>query len=264
MRICAEKYLLINFIMNLLILSTAYRGHWFCARPRVVAAALVGAVYALFETALEISLAFRLIALPLTLLIAFPLRDKSLFLQASFMAACLSMCVSAVMRAVINGANGAVWAIPLGILAGGTAARLLAARLRIRRMSASVLMRVNIGNDTREFTALVDTGNLLTEPLSALPVLIADEQALGRHITRRLMSETSTREIAFSSVGGDGGMRCAKPDRLEVLSGLRWKKVPDMWLGLYSGNMNKGVHALAPVSVLRAIKTKINAEEAYS
>ncbi len=264
MHICAEKYLLVNFIMNLLVLSIAYRGHWFCRRPRVVVAALAGAVYALIETALGISHAFRTPALLLTFLIAFPLRDKSLFAQASFMAACLSMCVSAVMRAIVTKAGGAAWAIPLGVLAGGAVARLLAARCRLRRMSASVLMRVIIGRDTREFAALIDTGNLLTEPCSALPVLIADERALGRRISRLIKSNTDIREIAFSSVGGDGGMRCARPDRLEVFSGLRWRRAPDMWLGLYSGNMNRGVHALAPASVMRAMKQKINAGEAYS
>ena len=47
-------------------------------------------------------------------------------------------------------------------------------------------------------------------------------------------------------IGGLGVIECLRTDRMEVNFSGKWRKAPDMWLGLYPGVMRGGVHALAP------------------
>jgi len=91
------------------------------------------------------------------------------------------------------------------------------------------------------FPALIDTGNRLHEPLSGLPVLIAEE-SLVRHI----LPDRGYRTLAYGGVGGEGRMPCFRPDAVWVYRGLTRRPGPDIWVAVSPRPLPGLVQALAP------------------
>lgn len=240
--VSAEVYLAANLLFDFFLLCLSARGTWFFRPERLASAALVGALSALVFEALMLPAAAFAAVIPVCL-IAFPLTDGRRFLAASarvlLYAFLLAGAMDAVRRAgaargvqVLTG-MGAVWAAD-------------ALGRQIRPEQDRVQLRVWSGGRWRRFAALVDTGNLLREPLSALPVLIADEAALGRQAYRTLSAQAGLRTAGFQTVGGEGELLCVRPERIEVRAGEHWRQAPDLWIGLYPGRLRGNVHALAP------------------
>ncbi|MFR6027787.1 MAG: sigma-E processing peptidase SpoIIGA, partial [Christensenellales bacterium] len=63
------------------------------------------------------------------------------------------------------------------------------------------------------FPALIDTGNRLREPMSGLPVLIAEASLLDGLLGGEL-APGLTRQVAFGGLGGCGTVRCFHPDHV--------------------------------------------------
>ena len=229
MEVSAEGYLAVNFLFDFFLLCLPARGTWFFRPERLVPAALLGALSALaFETlALPGAAAFAAVV-PMCL-IAYPLADGRRFLAASARVLLYAFVLAGAMEAARRVGAGQAAQMLAG-MAAVWAVDALGRQLRPER--DTVQLRVWSGGRWRRFAALVDTGNLLREPLSALPVLIADETALGT--------------AAFRTVGGDGELSCVRTERMEVRVGERWKSAPDVWIGLYPGRLRGNVHALAP------------------
>mgnify|MGYP004518685661 FL=1 len=243
MEVSAEGYLAVNFLFDFFLLCLPARGTWFFRPERLVPAALLGALSALaFETlALPGAAAFAAVV-PMCL-IAYPLADGRRFLAASARVLLYAFVLAGAMEAARRVGAGQAAQMLAG-MAAVWAVDALGRQLRPER--DTVQLRVWSGGRWRCFAALVDTGNLLREPLSALPVLIADETALGRQTYRALAAQTGLRTAAFRTVGGDGELACVRPERMEVRVGERWKSAPDVWIGLYPGRLRGNVHALAP------------------
>ncbi len=241
--VSAEGYLMVNLLFDFFLLCLPARGTWFFCPGRLVPAALFGALSALAFEALALPLAAAFAAVVPMCLIAYPLADGRRFLSASARVLLYAFVLGGAMEAVRRmGSGQAVQA-----LAGMAAAWAVDAMGRqIRPERDTVQLRVWSGGRWRRFPALVDTGNLLREPLSALPVLIADETALGRQAYRALAAQTGRRAAAFRTVGGDGELPCVRPERMEVRAGGGWRRAPDVWIGLYPGRLRGSVHALAP------------------
>ena len=91
------------------------------------------------------------------------------------------------------------------------------------------------------FSALIDTGNRLREPLSGLPVLIA-EAALVRDI----LPETGYRMLGYGAIGGNGRMACFHPDALWICRGPRKRRGPDVWVAVSPEPLPGLCQALAP------------------
>ncbi|MBR3929907.1 MAG: sigma-E processing peptidase SpoIIGA [Clostridia bacterium] len=258
MRVAIEEYLLINFLMDFLFLYLAARGTWFFSIKRLCFAASLGSGYALFSAFFRGKMIFHAAAFMVISLIAFPSRDKRLFFRTILIALAGIFVLGSVVRLCALFGGGTLLSGLLGVLLGSVSLSALKGAFEQSACDHSVRFRVRYRDASAEFTAIVDTGNLLKEPLSALPVLIADEDALGEKIMARAAGEGNLREAAFASIGGDGRMKCLRADEMTVHVSGRWVKAPDMWLGIYPGKMRGGVHALAPpiVSAKTRAKTK--------
>ncbi len=246
MRIAVEEYLLINFLMDFLFLYLASRGTWFLNLKRLLIAALSGSAYALLNAYWSMPVPVHILAFSGSMLLAFPFGDIRLFMRSVFLSAIGVFVFASTVRMCLRIWEGTLAGAIFGILVGCVNITALKAAFQRAGNERSARFRVRYREEVAEFTAIIDTGNLLREPLSALPVLIADEEALGRRFNERAFRESVFREAAFASVGGDGRMKCLRADEIRMNVSGRWTAAPDMWLGLYPGRMRGGVHALAP------------------
>lgn len=244
MKASAEGYLLLNFFTDFLILALASRGICFVRWRRVFLSAVFGAAYSLWDAVVLLPIWADGIALIAMLAAANGFSNLRSFLRASANAFLITFVLKESAQAMLSGESGCIpyWA---GIALGSAVSLIMLSANTRKRSRINIAMRVEYKEGRREFTALVDTGNLLTEPLSALPVVIADERALGKQSAKRMFAH-SERTVGFGAVGGDGQMKVIRPERMEIHDGRRWVKAPDMWLGLYPGRMTGSVHALAP------------------
>ena len=254
MRVAIEEYLLINFLMDFLFLYLASRGTWFFSKKRLLCASAAGSAYALLHALFRFPAIVHAAAFACTAVIAFPFRERRLFFRTFFTALTGLFVLGSTARLCISNGGGTLLSGLLGAISGTASLIALKATFERTENDQSARFRVRFRDACAEFTAIIDTGNLLKEPLSALPVLIADEEALGKSFMARVASESIFREAAYASVGGDGRMKCLRADEMMVVISGKWVKTPDMWLGLYPGRMRGGVHALAPP----VIDTKTN------
>lgn len=220
-----ELFLLDNLLMNILILRLAaaarsVRIHFF----RMLLASALGAFYA----ALAVSTAPFLLSWPMKLasglLMAFALpvwnwRSYCQGVIAVLIAAAAIGGIAAALSFSMGGGlqNGYVVApVPLRIAllaaaaAAGTPA--LIRRLMGRRLSGTVRVRIREGNTSREYRGCIDSGNMLSDPVSGRPVIIVFDPGFNR---------SADIPIPCSTVGWDGIVKAFRPDSVEIYND-RW------------------------------------------
>ncbi len=258
MRVAIEEFILINFLMDFLFLYLASRGTWFFSLKRLLWASLLGSIYSLIALINRLPPFFHSLSFALMTLTAFPIRDKGLFLRTVFIAFTGLFVLGSAVRLSLKNGGGTLLMGIIGAGAGAVLVSVMKAAFEKTGNERQAYFFVRLGESFSEFSAIIDTGNLLKEPLSALPVLIADEQALGKSFLSRAQKEKNARQAAYASIGGDGKMMLIRADEIRVNVSGRWVHAPDMWIGIYPGRMRGGVHALAPpvVSIKNRGKSK--------
>lgn len=100
---------------------------------------------------------------------------------------------------------------------------------------------------------LIDTGNRLSEPVSGLPVIVAEEAALGDILPREFYlhedRQLGFRRLAYGGVGGSGTLRCFMPEKLTV----NGEAAGDIWVAAYPGKLPGKFSALAPPALVGKI-----------
>lgn len=111
-------------------------------------------------------------------------------------------------------------------------------------------LEIRCGTAHMEVTALIDTGNLLRDPLTALPVIVISRRAARRLIPAPAptMLNPGLRRMPIRTVAGPSSMVIFRPDRLRLLHQGDWVDVQAM-LGVAPDSYD-GVQALAPASLL--------------
>lgn len=100
----------------------------------------------------------------------------------------------------------------LGTAAVGGGMIVLLTCQRNRKAGSPVCMlSIQMSGRRVRFPAAVDTGNVLVEPLSNLPVIVVEKRAL-----RGMEAARPHREVPFASVGGQGVLYAYFPDRVWV------------------------------------------------
>jgi stage II sporulation protein GA (sporulation sigma-E factor processing peptidase) len=138
-------------------------------------------------------------------------------------------------------------ALLLTALAAASMVLFSASALR-RRGGVAARYPVRIWHEGRRFqvNALLDTGNLLREPLSGLPVVLLD-RSLGQKLVG---SSRDAVEIPFGTAGGISIVRAVPAERVEALCGGKWKNLGDLYLASCKGSLSGGVDALLPPAAL--------------
>ena len=252
-----EAYWLLNFLWDALLMALAARslGFW-RLRPVLVSAAL-GATLACLSGRLSwavAALAPLLMSLAASLRLAAPWRQAASGIRRApalalrfLLASALAGGISSLIQRILGGwslsslgASMALCAVSMGLVLRRQAAPVPPETLRLR-----LLWR----RRAVEFPALVDTGNRLREPLSGLPVLVAEEGLLRPLLPPGCDPAALPRGfrlVGYGGVGGSGRMPCFRPDRIQALRRGAWRDAPDAWVALYPGKLPGRARALAP------------------
>ncbi len=257
-----ENFLLLNACMDAALLCVALR--W-CARPlriwRIALASLLGAVYAaaacLPRLASLRSLPVALIASALMLCVAARWHRWLHLLRAVALLCAVTFLMGGTVFALAQALGGLPLIAPLGAVlavALGAAARRGMRRARQVRLAQ---IRLRYGDADAEVEGLVDTGNLLTEPFSGLPVVIVPQALLrsllpeGCDPTRLETLPPGFRLVCAATTGGTRMLMCFRPSSMEVRCQGVWQPVRAMVaIGLHA--MPEGALALIPAALVAA------------
>ena len=236
---CVEAFFLFNLLMDFCILFAVSRSMGCFRFRRIWLASSIGAGYAVaakMQPALSGPMTQFIMLIPFSALVAGPAPWR-MHLSAS-----LSLPVTALATGACAEKMGlACFTLPLLLLPLA-----LTAGTRFRR---SVLMTQPVNIEVRHhgrvmrFAACVDTGNRLSEPFSGQPVLIA-----SAHLLRHVLPSSGYRLVPYDSVGGDGTLRCFRPDRLYILTNGHRRPAPQSWIAIYPGRLPGPFQALAPAA----------------
>lgn len=235
MRVSIELFLLDNWLMNCAALCCSAALSGLCFRKALAPfLCLVGAAYAL----LALSVWQWLLSLPVRVafgfVLALGLRCNSF---KSYARAVISVLLSAfllggLLLLLTRSAQGA-YGMAGGVLIGSIGIRavlcciaiaaMLPRFLRYLRTAArveSAYLRARITLSGRQFdvVALLDTGNLLIEPVTGLPVvLLADCPDIRQSYP-----------VQFNGIGGAGELLCAHATHAEVKINGEWREMDVM------------------------------------
>lgn len=206
-------------------------------------------------------------------LISFGFRSWHRFLRSAIYVVLVTACYAGLMLAVwllaaprgliVN--NGSVYidiSPELLVAVTVTAYALLSlfsARLRKRNLVRSwCTVTVCAGENHVELDAIIDTGNLLSEPFSGLPVIVAEYDALLPVLPRGFEqypegadAGSGLRVIPYSGVGGGGVMLAFRPERITAALPGRKPQTADAYIGvLRTGRVGKEHHAIVNPDIL--------------
>ena len=248
-----ELFLLDNALMNSLILRTAAA---MLSRRlpcwRMIAASVLGAIYAALSVGtvpLLMSLPMKLVlGLLMALAIPFKTAKEYMFSALALFVSTFAVGGAAVGLAFLLGGkleNGFLLAaVPLRVMLGSA---LLASfmprvirRVLERRLVNNSRLRIEIIHKGVSIcaSAIVDTGNMLCEPMSGLPVVV---------ISSRELECFATIPIPCRTVSGNEVVYGFRPDKLQ-LSG-KMNAVLDVFVAIGSVSI-EGADALIPPSAL--------------
>jgi len=120
----------------------------------------------------------------------------------------------------------------------------------LQRCSAPQCISIRIGYQGRRLslTALVDSGNLLRDPLTHLPVIVISRKAASRLLPSVHELEPGMRLIRVRTVAGSTLMPILRPEQLELSQQHRWISTEAI-VGLSPDGYN-GFQALVPSQLL--------------
>lgn len=248
-----ESVLLTEFIIDVAVLWAALRGKHRLRPMRLVAAGITGAMascIAVLTSARAVYIASAAVAVPAMLFIC-----TGAVRQTGLMGSIASiLTVSALIAAAADILQG----IPpvFAALPAASAAAFAAASRRRWLDTWDAALDIGLSGRRASVDALIDTGNRLIEPISGLPVIVAEEGALTALLPEGYaaggMDQAGFRRIAYGGVGGDGTLLCFMPDSISA----EGQPIYGIWIAVYPGKLPGKYHALAPAAVMDILSKK--------
>ena len=237
-----ELYMLLNLAPDLALLGAASRALGLFNARRVLAAGALCAAYAAVAAAHPLPWASLPAQLALLAGISVLMTRRTSLRMARCFALSLGCAalVSGGAARLMPGHAGPLRAFE-GIAAGILALSLLFSARPPHSCDYRVRIRLEGEGGYARFPALVDTGNRIREPISGLPVLIAEASLL-----RGILPREGFRELHYGAVGGEGCMRCFRPEGVWIERGGRATRGPEVWVAVAPGRLPGAFQALAP------------------
>lgn len=254
MEVSVEGYFAVNALMSAAVFTLASRQAGRVRRGAVAMASVLSGAGAAAVQAGALPARFAPALMLLCALLALGRRSPGAWLRG--LAACaLWTCAFAGAALLMRGeaplhSMGRVPLYALPVLLAG----LCLTRGGRARLPERVRLRIATRMGEAEVTALVDTGNVLREPISGLPVVIVARERLNGILDPVCLDEDELlppgfRLVRYEALGGGGLMRCFRPLSLKRLEKKRWIDAPEMWVAVYPGKMPGMPDALAPPAV---------------
>lgn len=221
--------------------------------PRPCRILLTAAILALFTMAAQMAPPLmRLIALAAPCaapILAWPDAPRRMRLRLAMLSAGLSLLMAGMLRLMAGLALPGPLALALGC-AGICAMPALLPRAGDAPPCTSV--RLRIASRSVTLTALVDSGNLLRDLVTGLPVIVISRRSAARllppHAPGVLLP--GMRLMTVRTISGSALMTILRPDEVSILAGQRWQRAEAL-LGL-SPDGYEGFQALVPASLLHS------------
>lgn len=263
--------LILNYFMLLTVSRVLHRGD---KRLRLLLGAAVGAVYALFiflpEMGFLYSAGLKVLLSVGIVLAAFRFSGPKALLRLVLMFYLVSFLFGGLIFACylfftppgLLVRNGVVYLdvspVALILLSGACYVLLTLLSRLVRRHEADFYgVSLTVGEHTAAFPALLDTGNTLRDPLSGVPVLVAEYQAVRPLLPRRLWDvfekgafdplpdlagtgwENRLRLVPYAGVGGGKGLLPAfRPDLLAITAKKETVKTNDVLIAVCGGRLS--------------------------
>lgn len=246
--IYADALFLINFCVDYLCLFIAGRLTKRGAKvKRLLSGAALGAAYAFFPLAVAlpfpVSLLSHCAAACAVCAAAFGFRTgaKRFFasvgafigteaLTGGLTGGLISLCADG------GAASGspAGFAAAIAVSGGAAAAYALACRRKKAALSCEICFEA--GGESVKARLLVDSGNLVTEPFSALPVIILSHTALPFPLSSPESAEfpLPLRVVPFRTGAGEGCLYAFRPERLEIGSFAGKRRLAEAYIAVDS------------------------------
>lgn len=256
-----EGFLLRNACMNAALLCVALR--WSGERIRAWRVALAAALGALYAAAAYLPGLSALRALPWAALacaamlwVAARWRKALHLLRALALMFCATFLMGGTVYALSQALGGAALYWQLGATAAACLAVVLGRHARHARL-ARTRVRVCLGEACAELDGLVDSGNLLRDAVSGLPVVIAPHAAVrallpeGCDPARLETLPIGFRLVRAVSTGGSRTLMCFRPGSLCLRDAGEWKAVCAM-VAVAPQALPEGELALIPAALMAA------------
>lgn len=275
--IYVDVLLCVNFFIDCMLLYISGRiAGGRLSRSRMCLGAVVGAVDSLVLLLPDIGRFFSLIntvaAAGLMSLTAYGIKDRRRLARGYMWLMLTTLCYGGLMTALwlyvsppaLTVTNGVVYVdiSPL-MLIGGTvicyAVMSVGARIAKRKneINSVCSVRVTFREMSVEGQGLIDTGNLLKEPFSGYPVLIAErafvEPILDDEFVYALDGKggSNVRVIPYSSVGGKGVIFAFRPDFVEIEADGERYECDKVYIGvLKSGKVSSSASIIINPDIL--------------
>lgn len=265
--IYADILFIINFSLDYLCLFLSSRILNCAARlPRLLLGAVFGGVYAfvpyIFTLKTYISLPLHLLAAAVICFITFGRQNIKrfvvitlTFMVSSALIGGLATAIYSLSGSYSNGIYTEIDALSFALICLCSAVIAfsygLICRKKIHTRSADV--KIHIGNEKFTARLLADSGNLVTEPFSALPVIILSSCSIPYPYDNpeSEIFPLSVRAIPFSTSAGRNCFFGFRPDKIEIISlGSKPRRV-DAYIAIdTAGTTYSGYDGLIPTSIL--------------
>lgn len=237
---------LFNLLMDAALLAVVARANGCLSFRRVLLCACIAAGYSLLTIAVP-TLAHPLVQLPLLFPISLILcgsGDAHRWGSVAFQLLCGAALIGGLCALF---PPRTLLALCLTLSSALLALHILYAVRHKRMFTWEVRVSLCFQGKSIRFPALIDTGNRLREPMSGLPVLIAEASLLDGLLGGEL-APGLTRQVAFGGLGGCGTVRCFHPDHVWICRGGQLIPAPEIWVAVYPGRIPGMQRALAPPS----------------
>lgn len=158
-----------------------------------------------------------------------------------------------------NGVFVGTYPIKVAIIAGAIAFIVVQIVFKINKAKVTAkdiiyTIEISMHNKKTKVKALLDTGNMLKDPITNVPVIVVEEKIMKKVIPSKFfevgiggdeseeieMYKTRIRMIPFSSIGKENGMLMGiKVDNVKVIDYDGTKEIKNVIVGIYKKNLSK-------------------------
>lgn len=252
MRVSAWLYLLEQTLCSWCLLSSVglcagmkqlRRGRCLLFSLMLSAAALLG-----HQAAAWLRLPLLALASAAAPLLIWPDAPRALRLRMVLPGLLTPLLLAGTMRTLISFALPGVAALLAGCLLLRAAPGILR---RTGDTPPSTTVSLHLGQRHVSLTALIDTGNLLRDAVTGLPVIVVSRRAIARlmHLPTDGSILPGMRLMSVRTVSGSSLMTIIRPDSVRILISGSWREAPAL-IGL-SPDGYEGFQALVPACLVR-------------
>jgi len=243
MQTSIESFLFLNFAMDVILMTIVAKSAGTFRLYRIIAAASActgaGFLSVLFPDQWYSPALQAIIPVPLSMLLC-GTPDIRIWLPSA-VAMAAGLLLSGGSKMIFAAKTSSRVSGTLSALCGVAILYLLLVHKKKLRDNWTINIRLNVQGASVCFPALIDTGNRLHEPLSGLPVIIAEFDTI-----RDVLPDTGYRDVAFGGLGGNGTLRCFRPDSIWIAEGKKMRRAPEAWVAVSPSPLPGENCALAP------------------